>query len=326
VLGFTNHDKDLVIDTVTYQAASGLSGTATRQTFGLKPDSQDVFGFFDSAAITDEDLAAGLYLNARVWHFMVDWTDPSAGKHKLDAGVIGPVTRTRNGYTATVYNLESILKTVIGRKYQRFCSHTLGDANCGIELDPGDWQATEDVVALDVRAPTTYDGNRYVCTTAGTTGATEPTWDTTIGNTTNDGTAVWTAYEAYIKEGTITGVTSNQVFADSSRTESDDEFTFGWITWVTGNNAGLTMGIKRSLNTGGAFTLLFPMPFDVQVGDTYRATRGCNKLLKLPGDTWGTAYTGDCRAKFNTEDGGNAVNFGGFPEIPGDDSILAGGS
>ena len=35
-------------------------------------------------------------------------------------------------------------------------------------------------------------GDVYKCTTAGTSGSSEPTWDTTVGNTTNDGTVVWT--------------------------------------------------------------------------------------------------------------------------------------
>jgi len=35
-------------------------------------------------------------------------------------------------------------------------------------------------------------GDAYECTTAGTSGGTEPVWNTTVGVTTNDGTAVWT--------------------------------------------------------------------------------------------------------------------------------------
>lgn len=40
--------------------------------------------------------------------------------------------------------------------------------------------------------PTTANGRTYRCTTAGTTGATEPTWPTTYGATVADGTVVWT--------------------------------------------------------------------------------------------------------------------------------------
>jgi len=40
--------------------------------------------------------------------------------------------------------------------------------------------------------PTTFNSYIYECTTAGTSSGSEPTWPTTIGNTINDGTAVWT--------------------------------------------------------------------------------------------------------------------------------------
>lgn len=36
----------------------------------------------------------------------------------------------------------------------------------------------------------------FRCSTAGTTGSTEPTWNTTVGGTTADGSAVWTCYNA----------------------------------------------------------------------------------------------------------------------------------
>lgn len=46
--------------------------------------------------------------------------------------------------------------------------------------------------------PTTANGYQYICTTAGTSGATEPTWPTTIGGTVTDGgTLVWTVSYDY---------------------------------------------------------------------------------------------------------------------------------
>ena len=48
----------------------------------------------------------------------------------------------------------------------------------------------------DVIKPTTYASHSYKCTTAGTShAATEPTWTTTNGGTTTDGTAVFTCYD-----------------------------------------------------------------------------------------------------------------------------------
>ena len=54
------------------------------------------------------------------------------------------------------------------------------------------WVALTPYILGDYVWPTTFNGYRYACTTAGTSGATEPTWPTTIGGTVNDGTIVWT--------------------------------------------------------------------------------------------------------------------------------------
>ena len=52
-------------------------------------------------------------------------------------------------------------------------------------------------VVGDVIKPTTYAGYSYKCTIAGTSHATvEPTWTTTIGNTTADGTATFTCFNS----------------------------------------------------------------------------------------------------------------------------------
>ncbi len=56
------------------------------------------------------------------------------------------------------------------------------------------WSAAAAKLAGDYAIPTDPESTPYVfeCTTGGTTGDTEPNWDTTPGNTTNDGSAVWT--------------------------------------------------------------------------------------------------------------------------------------
>jgi hypothetical protein len=82
------------------------------------------------------------------------------------------------------------------------------------------------------------------------------------------------------------------------------------------------MDVKSSTNAG-SFTLRQAAPFTIQVGDTFEVHVGCNHILKMPSDTLGSAYTGDCRAKFSPETTGNAKNFGGEPELPNIDRVSA---
>ena len=53
-----------------------------------------------------------------------------------------------------------------------------------------------------------YDDRIYECVTPGTTDAVQPTYDTTIGQGTTDGTAVFRAYAAFTRAAAIATVTS----------------------------------------------------------------------------------------------------------------------
>jgi hypothetical protein len=90
-----------------------------------------------------------------------------------------------------------------------------------------------------IKPTTTYAGHSYKCTTAGTSHATtEPTWTTTNGNTTTDGTAVFTCYNSktyqviapqgstvpYVTFGLLTD-TPKATFADMGKWE---DLTF-WV-------------------------------------------------------------------------------------------------
>lgn len=115
--------------------------------------------------------------------------------------------------------------------------------------------------------------------------------------------------------GTVGMVTDNRIFtatADGSPSAFvDDYHTYGRLLWLTGLNADRDMEVK--INTTTTFTLQLGMKREVQVGDTFKAYPGCNKLKK----TGENEYLGDCIVKFD-----NAGNFRGFDEIPGIDAIV----
>lgn len=133
VLGFTDHDRDLVIDGTTYKAASGFTATAIEDQLGLAVSNLDVDGALSSAAITEDDLNAGLYDDASVTILRVNWQDVSQ-RVIVRSGFLGSVTRGETAFSAELRGLAASLDQTAGRVFQRTCAWELGDARCQIDL------------------------------------------------------------------------------------------------------------------------------------------------------------------------------------------------
>ena len=91
VFGFTDHDRNLVIDDVTYEARTGYTRTAIQTISDLSVDNLDIESAFDSEAITAQDLRDGVWDNAEVLIFLVNWNALSEGRIVLKRGTIGQV-------------------------------------------------------------------------------------------------------------------------------------------------------------------------------------------------------------------------------------------
>ena len=109
------------------------------------------------------------------------------------------------------------------------------------------------VTSGQTTVPATSNGRMYRCTTGGTTGASEPTWGTTNGGTTSDGTAVWTEmtpdFEAYnatvqgieVSGGSYARVAVSNTLANWAGTQSAASTTASSGTaGLTSNNATIT--------------------------------------------------------------------------------------
>ena len=302
----TSLDIDLTIDGDVYEADWGYQPSAIDQSSGLAVDNMDVVALLDSSADTRAEILAGLYDYAEIDVFMVNYRDLTMGKLYYAKGwILGEVSVQDNKVVTEVRGKAQKLSQQIVGLYSPECRATLGDTRCGVTIEPDDWAADTAAAENDVCKATSYDARRYRCTVAGTSGGTEPTWDTTIGNSTVDNTATWIAMDAYIKTGTVTGVTSKAVFIDTGRLETDDLWAYGNLTWTSGNNNGFSMEVKSFVPATDVFTLFLPMAYDIEVGDTYKVTFGCNKT-----DTF-------CKDKFD-----NLINMRAEIFLPGIDKLL----
>ncbi len=132
--GFTDHDRDLVVDEVVCRAASGWTVGAADSAVGLGAGSAAVAGGLDDAAITDADVEAGLYDGASVALWRVDWERPDL-KVRLWTAMLARIRREGAGFTAELEGPLAKLERVVGRTYGRDCDAVLGDARCRVDLE-----------------------------------------------------------------------------------------------------------------------------------------------------------------------------------------------
>lgn len=118
----------------------------------------------------------------------------------------------------------------------------------------------------------------------------------------------------YEQTGTVTGIAiqRRKFESDLGGSPSPEAGYWGEVEWLTGNNAGLVMEVKLDEGNGD-LTMFEPLPFDIQVGDTFTASPGCDHAH---GVVNGVAI-GDCGPKFD-----NIVNFGGEPFIPNQNALV----
>jgi uncharacterized phage protein (TIGR02218 family) len=247
--GFTDHDRDLVFDGTSFEAASGFTGTEIAGAVGLNVDTLDVESAITSVRLSEDDLAAGLFDNALIEIFRVNWQDASQ-RVLMRYGNLGEVSRGQTHFKAEVRGLAHELQQPKGRIIQFACDADLGDQRCGVDLDVPAFKGTGAVTAALDRRTFTVSG---------------------LG-----------------------------AFAE-------DWFTSGLLTWTSGANADRKAEAKLHSKRDGVVTIELwqAMSEEVKAGDGFAITAGCNKHFRT------------CVAKFD-----NAVNFRGFPHVPGVDFAL----
>jgi uncharacterized phage protein (TIGR02218 family) len=248
--GFTDHDEAVSFDGVTYEAASGFTASEVQSTLGLAVDNLTLAGALSSDALNESDLAAGLYDDAAIEIWRVNWAAPDQ-RVLMRKGNLGQVRRGKAGFEVEVRGLAHRLNQAVGRAYGYSCDADLGDARCTVNLaDP-----------------------------------------------------------AFGGAGTVASAADNRRFTVSGiESFADQWFSGGKLTWTGGANAGRAMEVKRHGVAGSNVTIELwqAMSEQVAAGDTFAITAGCDKQFAT------------CKAKF-----ANAVNFRGFPYMPGNDAVTS---
>lgn len=135
VLGFTDHDVDLNINGLVYEAETGFNRTAVSSDSTFAVDNMDVTGFLDSERISENDLRNGLFDFAKVFVFLVNWADTEQGPIKMRRGWLGEVQLNDNGmFEVEVRGLNQVLTYNFMESFQPECRTDFGSPLCTLNI------------------------------------------------------------------------------------------------------------------------------------------------------------------------------------------------
>lgn len=221
-----------------YEASSAISGTSIRSNNDLAVDNMEVMGTL-TGGISAADIEAGLYDDAEVVIFIVNWEDTS-GIVVLRCGNLGQHQYQVEGqYTAELRGLTQKLQQIIGRTYGKSCDADLGDSRCKFNIG----SLTVQSVVFDLGEDPFV---QFV----------DP------------------LLEADTDSGSDSASESGSAQSSSGRPAG--WYTFGLVTFTSGINSGFRREVRRH-TAGGHIELVEALPSPIQPGDQYSIYPGCNK-------------------------------------------------
>ncbi len=256
--GFTDHDVPVTFDGLAYAAISGFTASEVQSSLGLAVDNLTVLGALSSASLNEADLAAGLYDDAAIEIWRVNWATPDQ-RVLMRQGNLGEVKRGRAGFSAEVRGLAHRLNQPTGRVYAYSCDADLGDARCGKDISSSIFTAGGAVLAptdnrrftvtgLGAYASAWFSGGKLTFTSGANAGRAGEVKRHALGSI-----ELWQAMSEAIAPGDAFSVAAgcDKQFA-TCKTKFANGINHRGFPYMPGNDAALSAATSTQPLTGGS--------------------------------------------------------------------------
>lgn len=135
----TDHVRDVVIGANTYKTDSGYQFSGQTSESSMSPGVMDLTGIADISGIGYDQIASGVFDNARVYAFATTWTSPVVDEEPLGVAILGKTMLKDDRYTIEMMMLVDVLNQATGQTYQPSCQKKFGGqeyAGCKVALAP----------------------------------------------------------------------------------------------------------------------------------------------------------------------------------------------
>jgi len=129
-LGFSTHDRDLTFEGIRHRSAPGMQPASIRMTSEIRDDSAEVQGALSHDAISESDMASGLFDDAGIVIGAVDWE--SLESEILYSGRIGKIEDDGQGFTAELRSAKHILTQDLVPRTSPTCRAQFCGLGCGL--------------------------------------------------------------------------------------------------------------------------------------------------------------------------------------------------
>lgn len=140
IIRVTRYPRDLTMSNgEIYQTGSGFDFTGYASGSGFSPSAIDLDGILGFAGVTRQDVATGVFDNARCYLFACNYLNPVEDYEPIVASLLGKSTLSDTGYTFEEMSLVDTLSQSVGWTYTPTCRHVFGSqtyAGCKVDLVP----------------------------------------------------------------------------------------------------------------------------------------------------------------------------------------------
>jgi hypothetical protein len=327
VIRIAEANDSITVGAFTWSPLAGFQLSAGKWTVGGEAASiqidaaMSIGGTFDLYEVVD-----GKFDAADVQVDLVDRANP-ATKGMVFSGRIEPVSfgALHNNVSFDVRGHAVKAKWPFSWTFGPMCRTELGSKLCRIPLRPPvvarDTVYTSSTLANgynipfvrvssdDTDDPETFEDVYFECTTSGTSHASvQPSYDFTVGNTTTDGTAVFTCRNAWTRYAEVASIVSEFNFTLDRLPDPravDGWFNQGGFRMYDGYSAGKPFQVGNWVESTRLITTYLPLGAAnnstlIAVGDKLEIWRGCDFTIST------------CAAVF-----ANSLNFRGEPYFAG---------
>ncbi len=131
-LGFTSHDREVIVAGQLLQAAPGIEPTSIVEKMGFEIGGLDVRGALTATAINAKDLKAGRWDDAALSIFSFDWNDLDAPVQHLAEGRLGTVSWVGDKFETVFNGAAALLDRPVAPVTSPTCRAAFCDADCGL--------------------------------------------------------------------------------------------------------------------------------------------------------------------------------------------------